>query len=64
MTPDDVHAAAEQSVHFHEHFAPLWCPGVKDGLQRTVRLPLSKTQPFHPNRLSCCARRSDDTEAI
>jgi hypothetical protein len=49
MTPDDVHAAAEQSVHFREHFAPLWCPGVKDGLQRTVRLPLSKTQPFHPN---------------
>jgi hypothetical protein len=25
--------------------------------------PLSKTQPYHPNRLSRCARRSDDTDA-
>ena len=24
MTPDDVRAAAEQLVHFHERFAPLF----------------------------------------
>jgi hypothetical protein len=59
MSPDDVHAAAVQSVPFHEHFAPLWCPGVKDGLRRTGRPALSKAEPLHPNPLSCCARRID-----